>query len=81
MKILEQFIQGKENNPTVCEDGIFVGKAMVAVIDGVTAKGSRLCKGKTNGRYAMENILDFLEKHQEKSIRIFVPGRLFPSSG
>lgn len=77
LKILEQFIQGKENNPTVCEDGIFAGKAMAAVIDGVTAKGSRLWKGKTSGRYAMESILDFLEKHQEKVSEFSCPGNFF----
>ena len=46
MKIIETFIQGKENDPDTCEDGIFIGENIAAVLDGVTAKGTCLWKGK-----------------------------------
>lgn len=45
MRIIEQFICGKENNPDTCEDGLFISKELVAVIDGVTAKSRYLWNG------------------------------------
>lgn len=46
MKVIETFLQGKENDPDTCEDGIFIGENIVAILDGVTAKGTCLWKGK-----------------------------------
>ena len=52
MKLLEQFLCGKENRIDTCEDGIVIGEHLIAVIDGVTAKGCRLWDEKTSGCYA-----------------------------
>lgn len=52
MQIIESFLCGKENNPKTCEDGIYIGEHLVAVIDGVTAKGKRLWNGHKSGPYA-----------------------------
>ena len=59
MQIIETFLCGKENNPKTCEDGIFCGKYMVAVIDGVTAKGQMLWDGHKSGFYAKELLLAY----------------------
>ena len=45
MKILEKYIQGKENNPDTCEDGLYIGEDIIAVLDGVTAKSTYLWNG------------------------------------
>lgn len=70
MQILETFLCGKENNPATCEDGIFIGEQLVAVIDGVTAKGKRLWGGQKSGYYAKEVLLNYLKQDgivQQKS--------------
>ena len=59
MKIIEQFIKGKENDPKTCEDGLFTGSFIAAVIDGVTPKSNYLWQGKTSGCYAKDLLLDF----------------------
>ncbi len=38
--IIEQFIQSKSGFPDLCEDGLFISRHFIAVIDGVTGKGS-----------------------------------------
>ena len=66
MQILETFLCGKENRPKTCEDGIFCGEHIVAVIDGVTAKGQRLWNGHKSGFYAKELLLEyFAQEHVE----------------
>ncbi|MBQ7919783.1 MAG: hypothetical protein IJ324_07590, partial [Lachnospiraceae bacterium] len=62
MRILESFILGKENNPLTCEDGIFISEKLVAVIDGVTAKGSRMWSGHKSGYFAKEVLLQTLQE-------------------
>lgn len=66
MRIIEYFIQGKENNPSTCEDGLFIGKDIVAIIDGVTAKGKQLLDNKKSGCYAKDIILEFLARDVSK---------------
>ena len=67
MQIIETFLCGKENNPKTCEDGVFIGEYLVAVIDGVTAKGQHLWEGHKSGYYAKEMLLEYLgRKHVEK---------------
>lgn len=39
-----------------------MGENLIAVIDGVTAKGVRLWDGKESGRYAMEVLRSFLQR-------------------
>lgn len=54
MRSVEQFICGKENNPDTCEDGLFIGTELVAVIDGATTKSRYLWNGLKSA--AMERI-------------------------
>lgn len=52
-EIMEQFCRGKLGSET-CEDGMAIGTAFVAVIDGSTSKTPfRLDPSMTNGRFAM----------------------------
>lgn len=68
MKILEEFIEGKNPNQDLCEDGIFKSDNLVAVIDGVTAKSQIKYEGKSSGRAAMQKVkeaLSFLDASLE----------------
>ncbi len=58
MKILEQFIMGKNEDQSLCEDGLFINDDFIAVFDGVTSKSSRTFGGKTGGKSAMEKALE-----------------------
>lgn len=62
MKIIEQYIQGKKNM-NQCEDNLFINNQIVAVIDGVTAKGQHLWSGHTSGWYASHIIVDFFREN------------------
>lgn len=62
MQIIETFLCGKENNEETCEDGIFISENIVAVIDGVTAKGMKLWNGKKSGYYARDKIIAYLKQ-------------------
>ena len=77
MKIIEQFIKGKENDPKTCEDGLFTGNFMAAVIDGVTPKSNYLWQGKTSGCYARVILLDFLEKLSKAELKSLTPEGFF----
>lgn len=68
MQILESFLCGKEQNPATCEDGIFIRENLVAVIDGVTAKGTRLWNGKKSGCYAKDKIIEYLQNISAKQV-------------
>lgn len=61
MKVIEKFLQGKENNPDTCEDGIFISENMAVVLDGVTAKSTYLWKGRKSGCFGKNLLLKFLE--------------------
>ncbi len=62
MKILEHFLCGKHNVPNLCEDGLVIGQQLIAVIDGVTAKGTYSWDGMTSGYYAKQLLVDYLQK-------------------
>ena len=75
MKVLEQFIESKTGNQSLCEDSIFLNESFAAVIDGATSKppSSRrenwggwlqnLSKcPHVNSRKASSNILDSVDK-------------------
>lgn len=62
MQIIETFLCGKENNHKTCEDGIYVGAHLAAVVDGVTAKGKRLWNGHKSGYFAKEILLEYLRR-------------------
>ena len=60
-------IIGKNADPTLCEDGLFISDDFIAVIDGATAKTPELFSGKTGGRAAMEIIISALGKLNKNS--------------
>lgn len=62
MHLIETYIQGKENNPQTCEDGIFISGKLVAVIDGATTAGRRLWDGHKSGYFAKEVLLQSLQE-------------------
>ncbi|MCI8433198.1 MAG: hypothetical protein HFH83_08435 [Lachnospiraceae bacterium] len=70
MKIIEQFLCGKEGNLSTCEDGLIIGKHLIAVLDGVTSKGIHLWNGKTSGFHAKEVLSDYLRQDVEKQSAI-----------
>lgn len=59
MKVVETFLCGKSNKPELCEDGIFASDHIVAIIDGVTSKGTRLWNAKSSGLFAKDILLDY----------------------
>ena len=56
MQIKEYFTEGKKDKLTN-EDGIFIGKGIIAVIDGVTSKTNNLYEGCKSGKIAKDIIL------------------------
>ena len=55
MEIKEYFLEGKINN-IKNEDGIFIGKNIIAVIDGVTSKTDNLYNGFKSGKVILKKI-------------------------
>lgn len=68
MHTLEQFLQGKYNNPLVCEDRIVVSGKLAAVIDGATAKGTKLWNGAKSGKFASIILGDYIENNSDRLI-------------
>ncbi len=69
MTVCEKSIIGKQSEPFLCEDGLFISDNFLAVIDGVTAKNTPENSEKTGGRLATEailNALSALDKSDEK---------------
>ena len=62
MKILEQYINSKNGNLDVCEDGILITDNFVCLVDGATAKGKLLWNGKKGGYFAKEVILEAVKE-------------------
>lgn len=62
MNIVEQFLQSKKGDESVCEDGIYTGRYFAAIVDGATSKGTRFYDGKTPGRLARDLILEALAR-------------------
>lgn len=62
MQIIEQFLQGKKNNPQLCEDEIVVTENFIAVIDGSTSKGTERYTQKTTGRIAADMVASALRQ-------------------
>ena len=62
MKITEQFIKGKRDDQSLCEDGLFANDSFIAVVDGVTSKGKQVWQKKySSGGYGKNVILSALE--------------------
>ena len=57
MLIIENFLESKYDDISLCEDGIFHNENFIAVIDGVTPKGKIKWNGQTSGFHAKEVIL------------------------
>ncbi len=62
MKIIEKYIQGKKGNLSECEDGLVITDKLVAVIDGVTAKGEKIFDSLTSGAFARKILSETLSK-------------------
>ena len=58
MKVIEQFVEGKNPDSATCEDMVLEGPAFVAVIDGATDKMGGEFDGKTGGFLAAEAVRD-----------------------
>ena len=60
MQIQHTFIQGKFDQPALCEDALFTNDLFVAVIDGVTSKSNFTHNGMKTGNIAANIIKEFL---------------------
>lgn len=60
MQIQHTFIQGKFDQPALCEDALFTNDHFVAVIDGVTSKSNFTHNGMKTGKIASNIIKDLL---------------------
>lgn len=61
MHVIEKFLQSKNGDAESCEDGIFAGRNLAAIVDGATSKGTLLYDGKTPGRLARDLVLEAIE--------------------
>lgn len=61
-------LRGKHSDQLQCEDGIFIGNRIVAVIDGVTSHGTLFWHGGSSGRFAEEVLLlfEYLRLHEDE---------------
>lgn len=66
MQIKEYFTKGKISNDTN-EDGLYISKDIIAVIDGVTSKTSNLYDGHKSGYVAKKIVLDTLKHIDPRS--------------
>ncbi len=60
MEIIEKFIEGKKEDFSLCEDGIFVSRNFVAVVDGVTSKGEKIFGNVTGGKASAQKVIETL---------------------
>lgn len=60
MQVKQTFIQGKYDDPSLCEDAIFSNKNFIAIIDGVTSKSNYTYQGQKTGKIASTIIKDYL---------------------
>ena len=52
IRVLEQFVRGKQADQSLCEDRLVVTSHFVAVIDGVTSKSAYTWQGESSGVHA-----------------------------
>lgn len=62
MHVIEQYLQGKLDDLSLCEDLLVTCEAFSCVIDGATSKTNYRISGKTTGRIAAEVIADAVNK-------------------
>ena len=66
MRIIESMLRGKYRDQLLCEDGIFIGNKIFAVIDGVTSHGTLLWNGGSSGRFAKDMLCEYLRSHEDE---------------
>lgn len=66
MYIIEQFVQGKQKAPSLCEDGIAITPHFAAVVDGSTSK----IPGRHGGREAMQLVCEALQTLSPKADKV-----------
>lgn len=67
MNVIEKYMEGKHKDQSKCEDGYIIKDNFIAVVDGVTAKGSHLWEGThKSGCYAKNKVLKYLSGNIEK---------------
>lgn len=62
---MEIYLRGKTEDPKLCEDGIFIGKKLIVVIDGVTSKGKLKWFGDSSGKYAKDVLYKYLTENED----------------
>jgi hypothetical protein len=68
MKVIESFVEGKDRDPSLCEDLIFIGENFAAVFDGATDKVDARYEEIPGGRFAVEVLAKAMERlHPEAS--------------
>lgn len=69
MKVIEQFVEGKDPDPALCEDLILVTGDFAVVVDGATDKAGVDFDGRSGGLVAAEALRDaFLELDREAEL-------------
>lgn len=66
MKIIEQYLISKSGNIHDCEDMIYIGPQIVAVIDGATSKTFKFINNITSGQFAASTIYESLKSVDPK---------------
>jgi glycerophosphoryl diester phosphodiesterase len=54
MQLIEQFLLGKKDDPSLCEDIVLLNDRYLGIVDGATDKSGLRFAGKTSGRVAAE---------------------------
>ena len=58
MEIIETLVEGKKNDPALCEDMIFISCDFIAVVDGVTSKSKNNSEALSGGRLAAQKVYE-----------------------
>ena len=66
MRVIESMIRAKYHDQQLCEDGIFIGDKIAAVVDGVTSHEKLLWRGGSSGRFAKEVLCEYLRSHEDE---------------
>lgn len=70
-ELIESFIEGKNQDQSLCEDALYIGKNLVAVIDGATSLSGLTYQGRKSGRIASEIIVEVLKELENEEILNF----------
>ncbi|QHQ35440.1 protein phosphatase 2C domain-containing protein [Algicella marina] len=61
-EIIERHLVGKSDDQDLCEDAVFVGSSIVAVLDGATSKSGQRLNGKTGGKCVVDALIHYLQE-------------------